>query len=113
MLRLDANVKIFSDDIDGMTRVLERIESADDNSGSVMLIQVDDTKIVKRHRKEGNVASFHHEGLHTKLAQLKFIELRVNAFEPEGDPWNVVWCGVSLVFKGELMISSTEPGNFS
>ena len=33
----------------------------------------------------------------------------VNAFEPEGDPWNVVWCGVSLVFKGELMISSTEP----
>ena len=48
-----------------------------------MLIQVDDTKIVKRHRKEGNVASFHHEGLHTKLAQLKFIELRVNAFEPE------------------------------
>ena len=80
---------------------------------TLMLIQVDDTKIVKRHRKEGNVASFHHEGLHTKLAQLKFIELRVNAFEPEGDPWNVVWCGVSLVFKGELMISSTEPGNFS
>ena len=76
---------------------------------TLMLIQVDDTKIVKRHRKEGNVASFHHEGLHTKLAQLKFIELRVNAFEPEGDPWNVVWCGVSLVFKGELMISSTEP----
>ena len=33
----------------------------------------------------------------------------VNAFEPEGDPWNVVWYGVSLVFKGELMISSTEP----
>ena len=73
---MDADVNIFCDDIDVTTRVLERIESADDNSGSVMLIQVDDTKIVKCHHKEGNVASFHHEGLRRKLAQLKFIELR-------------------------------------
>ena len=33
----------------------------------------------------------------------------VNVFEPEGDPWNVVWCGVSLVCKGELMICCSEP----